>query len=133
MTTDIPDVGALVRRLEKLEQQSRRLKWAVVMALLLLAVIWLMSRVPPKGRTIEAERFAIRDNQGKLRAQLTGDSIIYYAQDGMEQMTLDADHLAFFDPAQRMGTSASISLQVLHGEPTVWLRSRQGKIIWSAP
>jgi hypothetical protein len=67
------------------------------------------------------------------RAELTVDSIFYYAQDGMEQMTLDADHLAFFDPAQPAGTSARVFLQVLKGEPTIWLSNRQGKVIWSAP
>lgn len=134
MTTDTLDAGALVRRLDALERQNRGLKRAGVVALLLLAGLWLMGRVvPQKGRLIEAERLVIRDNQGKARAELTAGSIVYYAKDGVEQMTLDPDHLAFFDPAQPAGTSARIYLQVLEGEPTVRLSNKHGEIIWSAP
>jgi hypothetical protein len=63
----------------------------------------------------------------------TGDvSLVFYGKSGAELVTLDTDHMAFFDPDQPTGSPARILLQVLHGEPTLWL-SRDGKVVWSAP
>jgi hypothetical protein len=63
----------------------------------------------------------------------TGEaSLVFYDKSGAELVTLDTDHMAFFDPHQPTGGPARILLQVLHGEPALWL-ARDGKVIWRAP
>jgi hypothetical protein len=78
MRTQTPDLHALVARLEKLEEQHRRLlrqhrcmKWAVAVLLLGAALVGSVPRGqagPPKGNVVEAERFVLRDAEGKERA-----------------------------------------------------------------
>jgi hypothetical protein len=59
----------VLARLEKLEKQSRRLKRAGALALATVGALVLMGQAP-QPRTLEAERFVIRDQQGRVRAEL---------------------------------------------------------------
>ena len=69
MTAQTPDLAAVVARLDKMERQNRRLKLAGLVLLVLAAAGLLMGQALPK-RIIEAEKFLVKDRQGKVRAKL---------------------------------------------------------------
>lgn len=69
MTTETPDLQAIVERLERLEKQDVRLKRAGLSVLLVVSAALLMGQARP-FRTVEAEGFILRDVSGKRRATL---------------------------------------------------------------
>ncbi len=69
-------LAPLRERLDNLERQNRRLQGAVALALVAGAAGLLLGARPAalatdKSRAVEAERFILRDAQGKRRAELT--------------------------------------------------------------
>ena len=60
-------VEALFSRVEKLERQNRIMKRSAVGVGVLLCSILLMGQARP-NRTIEAQRFVVKDSSGKIRA-----------------------------------------------------------------
>jgi len=69
-----PDIQVLTQRLDRLERQNRLLRCGAFAALALVAAaVWIGAAA--KGRTIEAERFVLRDAQGKVRAELLTDPV----------------------------------------------------------
>ena len=65
-----PTMETLTRRLDRVELENRRLKRARVAILAVIASVALMGQVIPKSRTIEAERFLVRDANGTQRGGL---------------------------------------------------------------
>ena len=65
-------VEALAARVDRLERENRRLRRGGAAALLGLAAALVMGQAPRGGnaRTVEAERFLLRDASGKARAEL---------------------------------------------------------------
>lgn len=63
-------MDVVARRLERLERENRRLKGAGTALVLGLVAILLMGQALPKGRTVEAEKFVLKDKAGKIRAVL---------------------------------------------------------------
>ncbi len=68
-----PTMETLARRVERVERENRRLKQVGVVALAVVATVVLMGQLPqtPVGKvhkTIEAERFLLRDSTGKTVA-----------------------------------------------------------------
>jgi hypothetical protein len=70
MTPPTLDLAAVVARLEKVERENRRLKFAGAVPFLLLTAVLVMGQAPPKGRTLEAEEFVLRDSAGTRLAVL---------------------------------------------------------------
>lgn len=70
MTAQTPDLAVVVARLEKVERQNRRMKFTGISVLLLAAVGLLMGQAQPKGQTVEAEEFVLRDSVGTRLARL---------------------------------------------------------------
>jgi len=70
MTAQTPDLAAVVARLEQVERDNRRLRRVGVMLVLIVASGLLMGQAVPPRRTVEAERFLVRNAQGKIRAEL---------------------------------------------------------------
>jgi hypothetical protein len=68
MTTQTADLAAVVGRLEKIERENRRLKYAGVVVLLLAAAGLTMGQASPTSKTVEAEAFVLRDPSGTERA-----------------------------------------------------------------
>jgi hypothetical protein len=62
-------IQELTHRGEKLERQNRRLKQAAVSVLSLVAIAGLMAQASPK-RTVEAEKFILRDARGRARVTI---------------------------------------------------------------
>ena len=70
MTAQASEMGAVVVRLEKVEQQNQKLKMVGVVALALAVAGMIMGQAMPKARIVEAEGFVLKDAAGKPRAEL---------------------------------------------------------------
>jgi hypothetical protein len=69
MSEQTPELCGIVSRLERLEKENRRLKGLGVAVLTIASAIVLMGQMQA-GRTVEAERFVLKDATGKIRAQI---------------------------------------------------------------
>lgn len=122
MKPDHREADSITHRLESLERENRRLKWAGGAMLVGIAAVVLMGQAVPRApRTVEAERFVLRDTRGKMRAELTnsagevGPALFLYHRNG------DPDN-----------PRHAIDLQVLDdpgGLTRVGLRDSQGQML----
>ena len=64
MTSHAQDLQIVRERLEKVERQYHRLKSIVTVGLVIAGTILVMGQTLPKSRTVEAERFFLRDKDG---------------------------------------------------------------------
>jgi len=85
MASEATGLTQVEARLEKLEQQNRRLKFVGIVVVLFAVAGLLMGQALPRSRTIEAEEIVLRDSAGTPRA------VWSLKPDG-------APTLAFFDP-----------------------------------
>lgn len=69
METQTPDVHTILVRLEKLERQNRRLKRGAVAVLIAISALLLMGQ-GRLSRTIEANKFVLKDADGRARAEM---------------------------------------------------------------
>ncbi len=67
-----PRIDNTAQRLNRLERDNLRLKQLAVLVLLGVAAILFMGQSKPQGsaKVVEAERFILRDESGKVRARL---------------------------------------------------------------
>lgn len=103
MTSTAPEVSALTERIEKLEKQNRKFKQAGAVALVLVASLLLMGQAAQK-KTVEANEFILRDNDGKIRARLR----MVEDQEGVRNPQLKGlqnPQLEFFDENQKSRAS----------------------------
>lgn len=63
------DMQAITSRMDRLEKQNRWLKRVMCVIVAGLGVTLLMAQAAPKARVIEAERFVLKDGNGKTRGQ----------------------------------------------------------------
>ncbi|MBI4464281.1 MAG: hypothetical protein HY647_06210 [Acidobacteria bacterium] len=91
MTTPATELNDVLKRLEKLERQNRRLKQIGAVALVVIAALVLMGQAFPTRtvaaqsspqRTVEANEFILRDGDGKVRAMLTSSGLNLIDVDG---------------------------------------------------
>ncbi|MBI4463593.1 MAG: hypothetical protein HY647_02710 [Acidobacteria bacterium] len=94
MTSPEREWNDVLKRLEKLERQNRRMKQIGAVALLGIAAVALMGQVwttrkveaqASPQRTVEANEFILRDESGTVRAKL------YMSQEGPQLALLDAN------------------------------------------
>lgn len=66
------EVKNLIRRVEAAERENRRWQWMVTAALALTAALVIVNQAMPArlGKILEAERFVLRDAEGRYRAEL---------------------------------------------------------------
>jgi len=69
MMRQLPDFGTLVERMARLEKENRRTKQVCAVLLILISALVLMGQASP-NRTVEANEFILRDEQGRTRAWL---------------------------------------------------------------
>ncbi len=128
MISDLPD---LAQRVEKLEKANRRLKLAGVLALALVGCLLLLGVASPK-RTVEAEKFLLRDANGKIRASLDVVGLegpMLFLLDANEDMRvtpstgLGGAALRFFDANEKVQVILAAGLE----EPTLILTHANGK------
>lgn len=65
-------ISAVAGRLNRLEQENRRLRRVGAAGLLVLSALVLTAQTPPAyvSRVVEAERFVVRDAKGTTRAAI---------------------------------------------------------------
>lgn len=98
MNNSASDLTSLAARVEKLERANRRLKWAACAALFAAILVGCAQR----SNTVEADRFLLRDKQGRVRAEMamsydTGPngnpSLVLLDENGKERTTVGAGYL----------------------------------------
>ena len=101
MDSDPHGFEDLQERLVRLERQNRRFKQMGAVALAIAAVVILMGQAPAK-KSIEANEFVLRDNEGNIRARLSvatlpsGDEktstaqLVLFDKQGAQRMKLDS-------------------------------------------
>jgi hypothetical protein len=65
------ELNAVLERLIRLEKQNRRLKWMSVTALAAVSAIFLTGQTTPTPRTVEAQKFVLKDAQGNVRGWMS--------------------------------------------------------------
>jgi hypothetical protein len=125
MTSNLPEFQAILKRLEKLEKENSRLKRTALAVLVVSGVVLLMgqARPRPRTRTVEAERFVVKDGTGRTWASLglkeNAPALILYDVNGKERLGLDVTH---FEETPE-GASAPERL----GGPGLWLTNENGE------
>ena len=89
----------IVSRLNKLEQDNRRLKLAGGSLLLMLAAVPLVGSIMPHQipEVIEAREFRVVGANGTSRAALNADAIVYIDENGQSRAIIDALGIAYLD------------------------------------
>lgn len=94
MTASPPDVASLRQRLEELERNGRRWRWACAGLLLATLIVvvegtdWIRTR-----QHLVAHELVLRDSAGRVRAQLAAEEtpgLILYDEKGREHLRLQA-------------------------------------------
>ena len=123
---------AIMTRLERLERQQRRWRGAAIAGALGLAAIALMGQ-KPAGRTVEAERFVLRDAAGRVRAELVMDNeqsaaLRFRDADSMPRLTVGTENGAALIVLNEAGGKLRAGLVSLpHGAPGLNLYDSSGK------
>jgi hypothetical protein len=121
MQSVTPDIQKLADRVEKLEVANRRWKFASSLLLLSGVSLFLLGakaadRVDPdvvRARTVEAQDFVLKDENGHVYAMLT-------TKPSARPMQLDGH--TYFVPGQPADDSAALRFY-----------DEKGRVIWTAP
>ena len=79
-----PSMEIIGQRLSHLERENRRFKYGGVLLLIVIAALIMMGQAKPSkvAKVIEAERFVLKDDEGKVRATLGFDKSEFSAKMG---------------------------------------------------
>ena len=103
----------LLSRIERLEKENRRVKRIMATGLVILCCAIFMGQSRP-GRTIEAERFIVKDGSGKTRGEF-----------GMDPRDTGGATLTVGSLVEgRKGTPGEKYLVTLHGGDYAWINLR---------
>ncbi len=154
----------LLKRLDRLERQNRRLKLAGSLMLIGFAVLVMMGQAKPSNvaKVIEAEKFILRNTDGKTRGVLLilddgNPALVLFDKDGKMRVRLDASKLGFFGVGlslfDEIGKGRAALLLTPTGMPvlnlteripdaalgltltqsSLFLTDKDDKVIWRAP
>ncbi len=138
-----PEINVLTERVERLERQNRILKRATVAILLLVVVAALRAQSRP-ARTIEAEKFVLRDSQGRARITIgtpessgvavdtPADEPSIWISDtkGIDRVIVTTEGLRLANDAGRAAASLTFTRKT-GGE--IRLYTYDGKLLYYAP
>ena len=113
MESGTTEWAVMMNRLERLEKQNRRFKQIGSLALILLGSVLLMGQAAPR-RTVEANEFILKDENGKSRAE-------WIVSPSVTALIFDND-----------AGYASLVLQVDNGNPSIVLY-KDREVLWKAP
>lgn len=159
MTQGTLTLSAVAGRLERLEKQNRRLKYAGAAILLLISAVLLMGQVAPVPEGIAAREFIVLDAYGTPRAILTatesggglslhdpdgnvrallisseeGTVLTLFDADGTERVMLEATEGGPGLYLRDANENLRVGLALIEAEPALGLFDRQGNIVFSAP
>ena len=123
---------AIIARLERLERAQRRRRGVTLAGALVVASLALMGQ-RHAGRTVEAERFVLRDTTGQARAELSVDgahsvSLRFKDGDGRPRLTVGTENGAALIVLNEQGGKLRAGLVALpHGAPGLNLYDATGK------
>jgi len=129
MAPEPQELDAVLVRLSRLEKQNRRLKWMGVIALAAVSAIFLTGQAAPAPRTVEAEKFVLKDSQGNVRGWMStigkGSELTLGNVNAQPMMRLvvstDSSDLHLFG-----GPKSGLNLSIDSGNPDISLVAPQG-------
>ena len=153
MKPEASDWQAVVERLEKLENQNRRLKQAGAVALIIAAAILLMGQASP-NRTVEANEFILKDSSGTVRGRFSTyeqnthlrlydanekprlwlhvGGLVLWDNDGKARAALSMnEEETILDLVGTNGSGAHLGVDV--DGPGLILSDKDKKVLWKAP
>jgi hypothetical protein len=129
VTTPNSDMQAICHRVDKLERENRKLRWCALVLLLSASTLILMGQAKPANRIIEAQKFVLKDDKGKIRAWMglygTGSEIVLGNDSAQPMMRLlvstDAGNLHFYGSHK-----GGMTLAVDSGDPSLSIVGSDG-------
>ena len=111
MLDQTPELAAVLSRLERVEKENRRMKQAALGILVIVGSMFLMAQAKHStDKVIEAERFVVRDSNGKIRAAF-----------GMEDADPSGATLAIGSAGLTVAEEEEEHPVYLHGGDMAWL------------
>jgi hypothetical protein len=118
------DRAAFEERLSFLEEQNRRLKWGGIAVLIAFSAVLLMGQAKPTPRSVEAEKFVLKDANGNVRGWMgvigEGSEIVLGNSNRQPMLTLevstDSDDLHFYG-----SRNSGMNLGLNSGDPSISL------------
>lgn len=132
MNNDCSEENTLHRRVEKLERQNRAFKGLATAAVVFMIGAGFLAGQQPAEKTLEANRFVLKDEGGNLRAALEmvegGPMLRLFDSAGrpriVEAVTVIGSSIGMLDAA---GKPRAALGSTLTGEPTLTLFDDEGK------
>lgn len=129
MRSDTPGLQAILERIGKLEAQNRKLKRGGVAILVLFSAVILMGQAAPPPRVVEAQRFILKDSNGKVRGWMgtigNGSELSLGNVNAQPMMRLivstDASDLHFFGSRK-----SGMNLGLDSGNPDISMMGAEG-------
>ena len=120
------EVAVFESRVNKLEQDNRRLKLALGGLLLLLTVVPLVGAVIPEQvpQIITARQFRVIDATDVVRASISNSGITYYDRNGTKRSNV-ADAINYWDENN--------TVRILMGDPGIIYADENGNVVWRTP
>jgi hypothetical protein len=130
-----PDLQAILERLEKLERQNRRLKYAGVVTLIAFGALAIIGQTTYKRRMIRAEEFQLVDSHGKLMGRMRTDGsnpeLELYNQHGISAVSLYAYDRG--NTGQLLLTSVNSGQTTKTSADSIVMTTPDGKVVWRTP
>ena len=127
-----PTMETVVRRLDRVERENRRMKQAGAVALAVIGAVVLMGQATKVPKWVEAEKFIIRDANGKLRGELgmqgelPGLSLIYNKEMTFNVLVGEKDALLVIEKS-RPGMHSEVGLYIDDDDSARITVSRKGR------
>ena len=120
------EVTVFESRVNKLEQDNRRLKLALGALLLVLTVVPLVGAVMPEQvpQVITARQFRVIDATDVVRASISNSGITYYDRNGTKRSNVD-DAINYWDENN--------TVRILMGDPGIIYADENGNVVWRTP
>src|SRR5579859_6074372 len=130
MTLHSDEVQSILKRLEKVEAENRRLKICGTAVAVVVAAFVLMGQASAPPKVVEAERFVLKDSSGNIRGWLglfgEGSELTLGNSSKQPMMTLkvsdDASDLHFYG-SQHSGMNIGVEI----GEPAIAMAGPGGR------
>lgn len=123
------DLRVVVKRLERVEVQNRRMKIAGLSILFLVGSALLMGQTLPPSDTLEARELILRDHNGDLRVGLysNGSGLILFNRDGDPQVQVEAKGSSPGIVLRNAGSRAYMQLHMNGTQAQITLADRLGQ------